>query len=255
MQMQMAAAVASGVLNAEDGRESPLKDENGNPIPYHRHSQSTSGNGSGSGGDGFITSPAAHGKKSKNASPAKTYCGRSGTAATASVGATTGVTVPLFGNLPTHNLVPFMNMSTSNSNTSNSNTSNNSSNMIGQQSQFSNEHANTTGLSFGSVQNMTNLNSMITTNNNNNNNINTTSHYSAALPLTTNPTSAVVSGATLNKQGVEETSDEDEDEDDDEAEPDWRDQLYYWTGILYFDPEKQQQVWKGSWVGSYSALC
>jgi hypothetical protein len=43
-----------------------------------------------------------------------------------------------------------------------------------------------------------------------------------------------------------------EDEDEEEEELDWRDQLYYWTGILYFEPARSLQVWKGSWVGSYS---
>lgn len=43
-----------------------------------------------------------------------------------------------------------------------------------------------------------------------------------------------------------------EDEEEEEEELDWRDQLYYWTGILYYDPARAVQVWKGSWVGSYS---
>jgi len=37
-----------------------------------------------------------------------------------------------------------------------------------------------------------------------------------------------------------------------EDEPDWREQLYYWIGVLYYDPGRRQQVWKGSWVGSYT---
>jgi len=43
-----------------------------------------------------------------------------------------------------------------------------------------------------------------------------------------------------------------QEEPDEEEDLDWRDQLYYWTGILYFDPVRALQVWKGSWVGSYS---
>lgn len=51
-------------------------------------------------------------------------------------------------------------------------------------------------------------------------------------------------------------NDQDNDNEDadggEEEELDWREQLYYWTGLLYYDPARCMQVWKGSWVGSYT---
>jgi hypothetical protein len=41
------------------------------------------------------------------------------------------------------------------------------------------------------------------------------------------------------------------DEDDDE-DPDWREQIYYWTGTLAVDVTNSCLSWKGSWVGSYT---
>ena len=39
---------------------------------------------------------------------------------------------------------------------------------------------------------------------------------------------------------------------DEDYEPDWRDQIYYWTGLLSFDTEKSCLVWKGTWLGSFT---
>lgn len=40
--------------------------------------------------------------------------------------------------------------------------------------------------------------------------------------------------------------------EDDDYEPDWRDQIYYWTGLLSFDTENSCLLWKGSWLGSFT---
>lgn len=36
------------------------------------------------------------------------------------------------------------------------------------------------------------------------------------------------------------------------AEPDWRDQIYYWTGMLNYDDTIQSMTWKGRWLGSFT---
>lgn len=36
------------------------------------------------------------------------------------------------------------------------------------------------------------------------------------------------------------------------SEPDWRDQIYYWTGTLLFDNEEHRMVWSGRWLGSFT---
>jgi hypothetical protein len=41
------------------------------------------------------------------------------------------------------------------------------------------------------------------------------------------------------------------DEDGNEYEPNWRDQIYYWTGFLSFDSLNSCLLWKGSWLGSF----
>ena len=40
--------------------------------------------------------------------------------------------------------------------------------------------------------------------------------------------------------------------EDDDYEPDWRDQIYYWTGLLSFDTANSCLLWKGSWLGSFT---
>jgi hypothetical protein len=47
------------------------------------------------------------------------------------------------------------------------------------------------------------------------------------------------------QQGREDIAEEDED-------PDWREQIYYWTGSLAVDVTNSCLSWKGSWVGSYT---
>jgi hypothetical protein len=58
---------------------------------------------------------------------------------------------------------------------------------------------------------------------------------------------------TGNYQRREREDEEDghSDEDGNEYEPNWRDQIYYWTGFLSFDPENSCLLWKGSWLGSF----
>jgi hypothetical protein len=36
-----------------------------------------------------------------------------------------------------------------------------------------------------------------------------------------------------------------------EEEVDWRDQNYYWRGMLSYDTDQQRLWWKGSWLGSF----
>lgn len=36
------------------------------------------------------------------------------------------------------------------------------------------------------------------------------------------------------------------------AEPDWRDQIYYWVGKLSYDDKQQCLRWRGRWMGSFS---
>lgn len=37
-----------------------------------------------------------------------------------------------------------------------------------------------------------------------------------------------------------------------QAEPDWREQIYYWTGVLSFDDQRGCLAWKGKWLGSFT---
>lgn len=37
-----------------------------------------------------------------------------------------------------------------------------------------------------------------------------------------------------------------------QSEPDWREQIYYWTGKLAFDDSKSCLSWKGHWLGSFT---
>jgi hypothetical protein len=37
-----------------------------------------------------------------------------------------------------------------------------------------------------------------------------------------------------------------------QAEPDWRDQIYYWVGKLSYDDKQQCLRWRGRWIGSFS---
>lgn len=39
---------------------------------------------------------------------------------------------------------------------------------------------------------------------------------------------------------------------EDDYEPDWRDQIYYWTGFLSYDTLNTCLLWKGSWLGSFT---
>eukprot|EP01034_Spumella_vulgaris_P021799 gene21799-27868_t len=43
-----------------------------------------------------------------------------------------------------------------------------------------------------------------------------------------------------------------EGEDEEEEDPDWREQIYYWTGTLAVDVTNSCLSWKGAWVGSYT---
>ena len=69
----------------------------------------------------------------------------------------------------------------------------------------------------------------------------------------------VINDDILPSDGVIDTSghnddnvDDDYDDDDDDYEPDWRDQIYYWTGLLSFNEENSCLLWKGSWLGSFT---
>lgn len=42
------------------------------------------------------------------------------------------------------------------------------------------------------------------------------------------------------------------DDEEDDYEPDWRDQIYYWTGLLSYDTLNSCLLWKGSWLGSFT---
>jgi len=37
-----------------------------------------------------------------------------------------------------------------------------------------------------------------------------------------------------------------------QAEPDWREQIYYWTGELSYDDQRGSLAWKGKWLGSFT---
>ena len=50
----------------------------------------------------------------------------------------------------------------------------------------------------------------------------------------------------------EEEGDDISDDGDDDYEPDWRDQIYYWTGLLSYDAVNSCLLWKGSWLGSFT---
>jgi hypothetical protein len=39
-----------------------------------------------------------------------------------------------------------------------------------------------------------------------------------------------------------------------QAEPDWREQIYYWVGKLSFDDKQQCLRWRGKWMGSFSGM-
>lgn len=59
-------------------------------------------------------------------------------------------------------------------------------------------------------------------------------------------------GLLLDGDYSDRTTDGISDEGEDDLEPDWRDQIYYWTGLLSFDNLKSCLLWKGSWLGSFS---
>lgn len=52
--------------------------------------------------------------------------------------------------------------------------------------------------------------------------------------------------------GEEEGDDGLSDEGEEDYEPDWRDQIYYWTGLLSYDALNSCLLWKGSWLGSFT---
>lgn len=50
----------------------------------------------------------------------------------------------------------------------------------------------------------------------------------------------------------DEEGDDESDDGEENYEPDWRDQIYYWTGLLSFDTPNSCLLWKGSWLGSFT---
>lgn len=65
-----------------------------------------------------------------------------------------------------------------------------------------------------------------------------------AANTTTNTTTNTITGI--------DNKDDDEDVDEEEDDMDWREQLYYWTGKLYYVATMKQLNWQGVWVGSYT---
>lgn len=59
-------------------------------------------------------------------------------------------------------------------------------------------------------------------------------------------------GMLLDGDYLDRTGDNASDEGGDEYEPDWRDQIYYWTGLLSHDSMNSCLLWKGSWLGSFT---
>ena len=68
--------------------------------------------------------------------------------------------------------------------------------------------------------------------------------------LTENGISGI--GLLLDGDYLEREGDGLSDAAEDEYEPDWRDQIYYWTGFLSYDNDNNCLLWKGSWLGSFT---
>jgi hypothetical protein len=64
-----------------------------------------------------------------------------------------------------------------------------------------------------------------------------------------NGNGVLLEGDYVNEDGLEEGH---SDEGEEEYEPDWREQIYYWTGQLSYDSQNSCLLWKGSWLGSFA---
>ena len=97
------------------------------------------------------------------------------------------------------------------------------------------------------------LNSTGNSNSSNNNNSNNNNNDSRQQQLPVDTSTSITTTTTIahDATNVREGEDGDGDVSGIDDNPNWRDQLHYWVGLLSYVSDRKHLQWKGSWLASY----